>query len=60
MKAWKQAFQLKREVINNGRPMPELNGLLQTMGQKITRIALNIFGTSKIDLAFGRTAETKY
>ena len=51
-------FQFKGEIINNGRPMLELNGLLQTMEQKITHIALNIFGTSKIDLAFRRTAET--
>ena len=58
MRAWKQDFQLKRQVINNGRPMLELNGLLQTMEQKITHIALNIFGTLKIDLAFRRTAET--
>jgi len=58
VRAWKQDFQLKRQVINNGRPMLELNGLLQTMEQKITHIALNIFGTSKIDLAFRRTAET--
>src|SRR4029434_8268764 len=51
-------FQSKREVINNGRPMPELKGMLQTKGQKITRstshiqsqIALNMFGTSRIHL----------
>ena len=30
-------FQSKREMLNNGRPMPELTGLLQTTGQKITR-----------------------
>ena len=31
-------FQSKKEVINDGgRPMPELNGLLQTTGQKLTR-----------------------
>src|SRR4029434_9167898 len=30
-------FQSKREMINNGRPMPELKGLLQTTGQKVTR-----------------------
>lgn len=51
-------FQSKREVINNGRPMPELKGMLQTTGQKITRstshiqsqIALKMFGTSRIHL----------
>src|SRR4029434_10896972 len=40
------------------RPMPELKGMLQTTGPKITRstshiqsqIALNIFGTSRTDL----------
>ncbi|XP_053467751.1 uncharacterized protein LOC128599809 isoform X1 [Ictalurus furcatus] len=30
-------FQSKLEVINNGRPTPELKDLLQTTGQKITR-----------------------
>ena len=30
-------FQSKREVINEGRQTPELKGLLQIMGQKITR-----------------------
>src|SRR4029434_7121124 len=30
-------FQSKREMINNGRPMPELKGMLQATGQKITR-----------------------
>src|SRR4029434_2657006 len=47
-------FQSKREMINNGRPMPELKGMLQATGQKITRstshvqsqIALNMFGTT--------------
>ena len=51
-------FQSKREMINNGRPMPELKGLLQATGQKITRstshiqsqIPLNMFGTSRINL----------
>ena len=51
-------FQSKREMINNGRPMPELKGMLQATGQKITRstshiqsqIALNMFGTSRINL----------
>src|SRR4029434_8414198 len=51
-------FQSKREMINNGRPMPELKGMLQATGQKIARstshiqsqIALNMFGTSRIHL----------
>ena len=51
-------FQSKREMINNGRPMPELKGMLQATGQKITRstshiqsqIPLNMFGTSRINL----------
>ena len=51
-------LQSKCEVINNGRLMPELKGMLQTTGQKKTRstshiqsqIALKIFGTSRIDL----------
>src|SRR4029434_2945360 len=51
-------FQSKREMINNGRPMPELKGMLQATGQKITRstshiqsqIALKMFGTSRINL----------
>src|SRR4029434_8688957 len=51
-------FQSQREIINNGRPMPELKSMLQTTGQKITRstshiqsqIPLNIFGTSRINL----------
>ncbi|KAJ0003937.1 hypothetical protein NQD34_010151 [Periophthalmus magnuspinnatus] len=30
-------FQSKVDVINTGRPTPELKGLLQTSGQKITR-----------------------
>ena len=30
-------FESKVDVINNGRPTPELKGLLQTTGQKITR-----------------------
>src|SRR4029434_4699476 len=30
-------FQSKREMINNGRPMPELQGMLQVTGQKIIR-----------------------
>ena len=30
-------FQSKREMINDGRPMPELKGLLQMTGQKIIR-----------------------
>ncbi|KAK0139561.1 Zinc finger MYM-type protein 1 [Merluccius polli] len=30
-------FQSKLELINNGRPIPELTGLLQTTGQKVTR-----------------------
>ena len=30
-------FQSKKEVINDGRSIPELNGLLQTTGQKLTR-----------------------
>lgn len=30
-------FQSKHEVINDGRPMPELKDLLQRTGQKITR-----------------------
>ena len=30
-------FQSKQEVINEGRPILELNGLLPTTGQKITR-----------------------
>src|SRR4029434_2462704 len=35
-------FQSKREMMNNGRPMPELKGLLQTTGQKITRSTSHI------------------
>src|SRR4029434_2079565 len=35
-------FQSKREVINNGRPMPELKVMLQTTGQKITRSTSHI------------------
>jgi hypothetical protein len=27
-------FQSKKEIINDGRPMPELNGLLQTTGSQ--------------------------
>ena len=38
----KQDFQSKREVINNGRPMPELKGMLQMTGQKITRSTSHI------------------
>ena len=30
-------FQSKKEGINDGRPKPELNGLLQTTGQKVTQ-----------------------
>ena len=30
-------FQSEKEIINYGRPMPELNGLLQTTGQKVTQ-----------------------
>ena len=30
-------FQSKREMTNDGRPMPELKGLLQMTGQKIIR-----------------------
>ena len=51
-------FQSKREVINNGRPRPELKAMLQTTGQMMTRstshiqsqIALKMFGTSRIHL----------
>ena len=46
-------FQSKREMINNGRPMPELKCLLQVTGQKITRSTSHIqsvVGTSRINL----------
>src|SRR4029434_4548009 len=35
-------FQSKREMINNGRPMPKLEGMLQATGQKITRSTSHI------------------
>ena len=51
-------FQSKREMLNNGRPMPEPKGMLQTTGQKINRSNTHIqsqlafdVGTSRIDLA---------
>src|SRR4029434_6471704 len=49
-------FQSKREMLNNGRPMPEPKGMLQTTGQKNTRSNTHIesqfdVGTSRIDLA---------
>src|SRR4029434_304646 len=51
-------FQSKREVINNGRPMPDLKCMLQTTGRKTTRstshiqshIVLKMFGTSRMYL----------
>src|SRR4029434_10885342 len=61
-------FQSKREMLNNGRPMPELKGMLQTTGQKITRsnthiqsqIAFEKFWNLKNRFGFGRRAKTKY
>ena len=36
-------FQSKREMINNGRPIPELKYLLQTTGQKVLTFAVECF-----------------
>ena len=61
--AWKMDLQ-SSEMINNGRPMPELKGMLQATGQKITRstshiqsqIPLNMFGISRNKFGFELTA----
>ena len=61
-------FQSKREMINNGRPMPELKGMLQATGKKITRstfhiqsqIPLNMFGTSRIHLVLNLQRQLRW
>src|SRR4029434_1406412 len=61
-------FHSHREMLNHGRPMPEIKGMLQTTGQKITRsnthiqsqISFEKYWILKNRVGVGRRADTKY